>query len=242
MAIDYANGKIYCIRNRASDDKIVYVGSTTQPLCKRMALHRSDAKLHPVSKIYKLMNQVGIDHFHIELISNFPCASREELLAEEGKNIRLHDTVNAGMNTQLTCQTRAEYREAHKTETSLVNKKYYEDNKDKIAEYQQNYRNANIDDIKMKKKDYYDYHKEEHSAQAKTRYVNNRAEICAKAKVYREENPEKVKAMREKHYENGKRCHREHYAANKAQYAAYNKAYRERKRAEKAAAAAIPTQ
>ena len=35
---DYKNGKIYCIRNNIDDD--LYVGSTTQPLCKRMAKHR----------------------------------------------------------------------------------------------------------------------------------------------------------------------------------------------------------
>ena len=39
---DYKNGKIYCIRNNINDD--IYVGSTTQPLSKRMALHRQDAK------------------------------------------------------------------------------------------------------------------------------------------------------------------------------------------------------
>ena len=39
---DYKNGKIYCIRNNINDD--IYVGSTTQPLSKRMAQHREDAK------------------------------------------------------------------------------------------------------------------------------------------------------------------------------------------------------
>ena len=39
---DYKNGKIYCIRNNINDD--IYVGSTTQPLSKRMAWHRDAAK------------------------------------------------------------------------------------------------------------------------------------------------------------------------------------------------------
>ena len=38
----YSNGKIYCIRNTITDD--IYIGSTTQPLCKRMAYHRSDTQ------------------------------------------------------------------------------------------------------------------------------------------------------------------------------------------------------
>ena len=39
---DYKNGKIYCIRNNIDDN--IYVGSTTQPLSKRMALHRQSAR------------------------------------------------------------------------------------------------------------------------------------------------------------------------------------------------------
>ena len=40
---DYKNGKIYCIRNNIDDN--IYVGSTTQPLSKRMALHRQSARI-----------------------------------------------------------------------------------------------------------------------------------------------------------------------------------------------------
>ena len=39
---DFKNGKIYCIRNTIDDD--IYVGSTCQPLSKRMAKHRVDMK------------------------------------------------------------------------------------------------------------------------------------------------------------------------------------------------------
>ena len=42
---DYKNGKIYCIRNTLDDN--IYVGSTTQPLSKRMVKHRCDAKTRP---------------------------------------------------------------------------------------------------------------------------------------------------------------------------------------------------
>ena len=35
---NYQNGKIYCIRNYVDDD--IYIGSSCQPLSKRMAWHR----------------------------------------------------------------------------------------------------------------------------------------------------------------------------------------------------------
>ena len=70
MTRSYANGKIYCIRNRAAGDSIVYVGSTTQALCERMSSHRR-AIGHSNMKLYKLMEDVGVDQFHIELIHDF---------------------------------------------------------------------------------------------------------------------------------------------------------------------------
>ena len=62
----YKNGKIYCIRNSADDD--IYVGSTTQPLCKIMAGHRMNLKCKPHHKLHQKMADVGLDKFYIELL------------------------------------------------------------------------------------------------------------------------------------------------------------------------------
>ena len=40
--MDYKNGKIYQILNNVND--AVYVGSTTQPLCKRLYNHKQNSK------------------------------------------------------------------------------------------------------------------------------------------------------------------------------------------------------
>ena len=57
---DYKNGKIYCIRNNITDD--IYIGSTTQPLSKRMVCHRDAAKhkdkMH--TTFYSKVNEIGI--------------------------------------------------------------------------------------------------------------------------------------------------------------------------------------
>ena len=116
---DYKNGKIYCIRNTINDE--IYVGSTTQPLSKRMAKHRQNAKcenkMHRI--FYSKVNEIGIEHFYIELIEDCPCDTLEQLRKREGLYIRKIGTLNH----KIECRTRHEY-----------NKEYYEANKDKILE------------------------------------------------------------------------------------------------------------
>ena len=57
--MDYKNGKIYKILNTITDD--VYVGSTCQPLSKRMAKHRetiNTRKGHTL--LYTKMKELGV--------------------------------------------------------------------------------------------------------------------------------------------------------------------------------------
>ena len=91
---DYKNGKIYCIRNNINDD--IYVGSTTQPLCKRMAWHRQDAKKEKRKHqtFYSKFNEIGIENCYIELIEDCPCESLEQLRKREGHYIREMGTLN----------------------------------------------------------------------------------------------------------------------------------------------------
>ena len=96
MAINnmtYKNGKIYSIRNTIDDD--IYVGSTTQPLCKRMAAHKNNSKFKPHYKLYTKMDEVGLDNFYIELIEKYPCENKEELRKREGFFIREMGTLNS---------------------------------------------------------------------------------------------------------------------------------------------------
>ena len=64
----YENGRIYKILNHVDNE--CYVGSTCQPLSKRMTLHRRGAnstkKQH--YPLYTKMREYGIENFYIELI------------------------------------------------------------------------------------------------------------------------------------------------------------------------------
>ena len=107
---DYKNGKIYCIRNNIDDD--LYVGSTTQPLSKRMAYHRKDAKkeINMHYMLYSKFNEIGIENFYIELIEDCPCETLEQLRKREGHYIREMGTLNG----LIAGRTDKEYRDDNK--------------------------------------------------------------------------------------------------------------------------------
>ena len=90
---DYSKGKIYKILNNIDDE--IYIGSTSEPLSRRMARHRSLANTNPYNKWYKHMVDIGIDKFYIELVENYPCNNNDELRAKEGHVIRQCGTLNS---------------------------------------------------------------------------------------------------------------------------------------------------
>ena len=146
---DYKNGKIYKIWNDVDDE--LYVGSTTQPLSKRMNVHRAYARGGKNQRIYKHMRGCGIDNFKIELIEYYPCETKEELLKREGHWIRKIGTLN--MNRAYTTdeekkEYQKEYREQNKEKMQEYQKEYQkeykENNKDKIKEYNKNYNKQKI--------------------------------------------------------------------------------------------------
>ena len=131
---DYQNGKIYTIRNNIDEE--VYVGSTCQPLSKRMAVHRSNTKIKEAQSrnIYKHMNNLGIENFYIELYESYPCNTCEELTKREGQIIREIGTLNIN----VAGQTKQEYSEANRDKILEHHKQYYQNNKDKAKAYYQN--------------------------------------------------------------------------------------------------------
>ena len=192
MPIDYSKGKVYCIRNLTENDKIVYVGSTVRTLSERMSQHRQNIKRYPTFKIYAHMAQVGIEHFHIELLVDFPCERKEQLLAEEGRHIRLNNLVDDGLNTHWTGRTRAETVKAYSEKNSVKIKEYIAAHKDGI--------NANG-------RKYHVNHREERNAKCATYKETHHEETKAYNAEYRAKNLEKLKAY-QKEYKLRKKAER----------------------------------
>ena len=158
---DYQNGKIYCIRSYKTD--LVYIGSSCQPLYKRLNEHKKAYKAYlktgiskfTSSKIYELD-----DAPYIELIKNYPCSCLDELRLEEGKHIRIIECVNKN----VAGRTKKEWYEDNKDQLLKQMKEYYEQNKEKIKEkhkeYGKEYREHNKEKIKEKDKKYREHNKE----------------------------------------------------------------------------------
>ena len=171
MAPNFANAKIYCLRDRKNGDKIVYVGSTVRSLSERMGEHRRGVTKNPNYKIYQLMASVGVEHFHIELLADFPCERKEQLHAEEGKYIRLHHMVGDGTNVRIAGRTHKEsskaYREANAEAEASRQKAYREANTETVAAYHKTYREANAEDLAARRKAYLEANAEAVAARKK---------------------------------------------------------------------------
>ena len=206
---NYADGKIYCLRHRADNDKIVYIGSTTALLCRRMAQHRNNVTRTPDTKLYKLLAECGIQNVHIELITAFPCDSIEELNAEEGRHIRLHNTVAEGGNERIAGRTQAQYNDEHRAENDAWKREHYERNRVEIDAYKKVWYEEHREEILEKKRGEYEQRRPELLAQKRADYERHKVERLAKKKEYNNQ--------------------------HRVEIAAYNKAYNERKKAERLA-------
>lgn len=140
---DYSKGKIYSIRSYKTD--LIYIGSTCQPLSKRLNMHKASYNYYlkngtlkyMSSKIYELD-----DSPYIELIKNYPCSCLDELRREEGKHIRSMECVNK----KVEGRTKKEWYNDNKEQRLEYQKEYYENNKEKVKEY----REQNKDKINQK--------------------------------------------------------------------------------------------
>ena len=125
------NGKIYIIRNSIND--LTYVGSTCQTLAQRMAEHRNGINKKGAQhyKLYQAMSELGKDAFYIELIEDYPCQTRGELLKKEGEQIREYQSK---LNKIVSGRNWKEYYNENRQSRLEHSKEYNEKNKTQIKE------------------------------------------------------------------------------------------------------------
>jgi len=129
----YTKAKIYKITSDSTDK--IYIGSTCNTLSKRIGQHKTDYKsflnnnFHKISsfEIIKLGNAI------ITLIEDYPCDRKEQLHARERYFIELNKAIC--VNKNIPNRTHKQYYEDNKDKKANYNKQYNIDNKDKIANY-----------------------------------------------------------------------------------------------------------
>ena len=180
---DYQNGKIYTIRCKR-DNNLLYVGSTTMTLSKRMTEHRYASYTNNIKKLYSCVNG-NWDDWYIELYEENPCENKEQLNKREGEIIREIGTLNSQIagrtpverrkenwieNKELLSARAKECYQKHREERLEVSRQYNIDNNDKRKEYKKKYREEHKEAISAKRIAYY------HEVQSKNKeYLNMKA-------------------------------------------------------------------
>jgi hypothetical protein len=139
--------------------------------------HRKDSNQDKCKnyKLYQEMRRLGQQAFNIELIENYPCASKGEINKREGYWIR---ELKATLNKQIAGRTPKEYRN---------------ENKEQILETKKEYYSKNIDKIKEQKKEYYKQNQEQKKELVKSYYKQNADQIKEYQKEYRRKNADALK-------------------------------------------------
>lgn len=137
---NYDEGKIYKIESHLGD--MIYIGSTTKTrLCDRMTNHRFSYRRNELAEkkskmsSFLVFDKYGLENCKIVLLENYPCKTKDELIAREAFYIRTMACVN-------------------KIIPDRKSEEYYSnpDVKEKRSIYTQKYRKEHIDDIVEKGK------------------------------------------------------------------------------------------
>lgn len=143
MSKIYKVGRIYCLRSNNTED--IYIGSTFNPLYKRLGQHKTDYKnnLNITSK-----NLMKFDDVYIELIEQYENITKEELNKYEGEHIRKNEKC---VNKFIAGRTQKQYRDEHKEKMKTYNEIYQKENKKKLSEQKKEYNLKNKDIINKKR-------------------------------------------------------------------------------------------
>ena len=141
---DYSKGQIYKIVDVGQTK--CYIGSTVQQLCCRMATHRANYKSYLNDKykyisVFSLFQEFEPENCKIVWVKDYPCSSKKELEAEEGKLQRETDCINKN----IAGRTLKEYHNDNKDRISIKQKTYYDNHREERKVYRKEYNEKNKD-------------------------------------------------------------------------------------------------
>ena len=127
----YEKGKIYKIVDLGFNK--CYIGSTTEPLSKRMERHRRHYQRYKETgkvdtRCCSIFDEYGIENCKILLLEDYPCRTKEELLRREGEYIK----NNECLNRYIAGRTAKEYKEEYKEYFKAKRHEHYEKTKKHI--------------------------------------------------------------------------------------------------------------
>jgi group I intron endonuclease len=177
------NAKVYKITNDVNDK--IYIGSSNnQYLSTRMNGHRQmckDLTGRRNTKLYNFMREIGVEHFHIELIEKVKCENINQLREREQFHI---DILKPELNMFRAIEN-PNYVRPNREEQNKKNNERYHANKEEYLKKQKEYAEKNKEAISIRRKKYREENKEKIKLQKdKTRdeYNKRRREKRAEQK------------------------------------------------------------
>lgn len=154
--IRYENGQIYKIVDAGFN--MCYIGSTTEPLSKRMERHRKYYKKYLETgkvdtRVRLIFEKYGVENCKIILITDYPCNNKKELLRKEGEYIQSMECVNKC----VAGRTPKEYKELHKERYKQNNREWCEKNKEYVIKRNHE---QHKEQIAQKRQEHYEQNKE----------------------------------------------------------------------------------
>ena len=148
---DYSKATIYKL---CSDfDPYYYIGSTTNGLARRLAVHKSYSVLKPQRKVYHHFNTIGFENVKIVLVERVSVRDKEELLREEDRHIKERLSDKYCLNLIRAKRSIAEYRVDNRERLKEKYRRHYEANREKSQQYAKTYYESHKEVIVNKRKE-----------------------------------------------------------------------------------------
>ena len=156
----YEKGQIYKIVDAGFN--MCYIGSTTEPLSKRMERHRNYYKKYLETgkvdtRVRLIFDKYGVENCKIILITDYPCNNKKELLRKEGEYIQSMECVNKC----VAGRTPQEYKELYKEYFKQKQQERYERDKETIKQKSIEYWHKNKEQKNAYQKQHYQEYKDE---------------------------------------------------------------------------------
>ena len=186
----YQRGKIEKIISNQTND--IYYGSSVEPyLTNRLSKHRANYKQwlsgkHNFVTSYEI---VKFEDAKIILVEDFPCNTKDQLLAREQFYIDNNDCVNkrksfCGLSK---LEYHKQYRLENKDKRNEYSKQYCTQNKEHFLEYQKHYYERNKKEIlESTKQRYYKQNKEQTECECGSKLIHKCMPLHIRTKKHQE--------------------------------------------------------
>ena len=177
MVVDYSRAKVYKIYNTVDSD--IYLSSTCCSLAVRMAKHRSERNNEKVKhrRLYNKMNELGVKKIHIVLIEEMPeCQNAEKLHKKERERI---EELKPALNYAIPTRTFQEWVEDNREYVREFDRNYCREHREQKNKNNKRWRDNNPDKVKENKKADYEKNRDKYIAKAKDNYQKDKEQIQA---------------------------------------------------------------